>query len=96
MKLHLFSSMLLALPVTGLAASSILVEAEGFDNYGGWSLDTQFMDEMGSPYLLAHGTGTPVGDASTVVECSEAGEFRVWVSQRGLNRQHRLQTKPGT
>jgi hypothetical protein len=49
MKLSLFTSMLLALPLAGLAAPAILVEAEGFENYGGWSLDTQFMDEMGAP-----------------------------------------------
>ena len=79
MKLRQFCLMLLALPLTGFAASSILVEAEGFENYGGWSLDTQFMDTMGSPYLLAHGTGKPVGNAVTDVECPEAGEYRVWV-----------------
>lgn len=27
--------------------------------------DTQFMDQMGSPYLLAHGLGKPVADAKT-------------------------------
>ncbi|MBT3202108.1 MAG: NADH-dependent oxidoreductase, partial [Phycisphaerales bacterium] len=79
MKLRLLSLLLLAFPLNGLAAPAILVEAEGFESYGGWSLDTQFMDEMGSPYLLAHGTGTPVGNAVTVVECPEAGQFRGWV-----------------
>ena len=29
---------------------TILVEAESFDTYGGWFNDTQFMDQMGSPY----------------------------------------------
>ncbi|MBW8017217.1 MAG: FAD-dependent oxidoreductase [Planctomycetes bacterium] len=59
--------------------TSILVEAESFDDYGGWSLDTQFMDQMGSPYLIAHGVGKPVGDASTTVTCSESGSYRIWV-----------------
>ena len=42
------------------SSNSVLVETESFDDYGGWSLDTQFMDQMGSPYLIAHGIGKPV------------------------------------
>jgi hypothetical protein len=57
----------------------ILVEAEGFEARGGWVVDPQFMDIMGSPYLLAHGLGRPVADASTVVEVPAAGKYRVWV-----------------
>ena len=47
------------------AGHHILVEAEEFDDYGGWTLDSQFETEMGSPYLLAHGLGVPVADATT-------------------------------
>ena len=36
-------------------AKGILVEAESFANAGGWSIDQQFIFEMGSPYLIAHG-----------------------------------------
>ena len=43
----------------------VLVEAESFNEKGGWVLDQQFMDQMGSPFLLAHGIGKPVQDAST-------------------------------
>lgn len=57
----------------------ILVEAEDFDNYGGWVLDSQFETQMGSPYLLAHGLGRPVADASTIVAVADAGEYEVWV-----------------
>lgn len=32
--------------------SGILVEAEEFNDFGGWILDSQFKIEMGSPYLL--------------------------------------------
>ena len=42
------------------SSPSILVEAESFETHGGWKLDTQFIDTMGSPYLLAHGLGKPV------------------------------------
>jgi hypothetical protein len=31
------------------AGGQVLVEAEGFTDYGGWSLDTQFIKIMGSP-----------------------------------------------
>ncbi|MEO2046986.1 MAG: FAD-dependent oxidoreductase [Pirellulales bacterium] len=60
----------------------VLVEAEAFDDLGGWVLDQQFMDLMGSPYLLAHGIGTPVSDAITTVPFSRAGKYRVWVRTR--------------
>ncbi|MGE8154060.1 FAD-dependent oxidoreductase [Pseudomonas vancouverensis] len=59
--------------------SGILIEAEDFDNYGGWVLDSQFESVMGSPYLLAHGLGRPVADATTVVAIANAGDYHVWV-----------------
>lgn len=73
--LLLFS--LLALPA--FAADRLLVEAESFQDRGGWSLDTQFIEIMGSPYLIAHGLGTAVKDASTTVQFPKAGTYRVWV-----------------
>ena len=63
-------------------APLVLVEAEGFAETGGWVIDQQFMDEMGSPFLLAHGLGTPVADAVTDVKFPETGEYRVWVRTR--------------
>jgi hypothetical protein len=69
-----------ALTFTATAsAQQIWVEAESFNDHGGWMLDTQFIDIMGSPYLLAHGMGTPVKDASTQIKAPEAGEYRLWV-----------------
>ena len=59
--------------------SAVLVEAEAFDSVGGWTLDTQFTFEMGSPYLLAHGLGRPVDIATTKVQLPGAGAWRVWV-----------------
>ena len=55
------------------------MEAEGFAARGGWSLDTQFLREMGSPYLIAHGLGQPVADAVTTVTIPAAGSYRVFV-----------------
>lgn len=56
----------------------ILIEAEQFKDYGGWVLDAQFIEEMGSAYLLAHGLGVPVADAVTTFE-SEAGLYDLYV-----------------
>lgn len=56
----------------------VLVEAEGFNEKGGWVLDQQFMDQMGSPFLLAHGIGKPVQDASTEVMIPKKGVWHVY------------------
>jgi hypothetical protein len=60
-------------------AAEVLVETEGFAERGGWVADSQFMDIMGSPYLLAHGLGKPVANAKTEVEFPETGTYHVWV-----------------
>ncbi|MCO8120556.1 FAD-dependent oxidoreductase [Stieleria sp. TO1_6] len=60
-------------------SAEIFVETESFDDLGGWKLDTQFIQQMGSPYLLAHGLGTPVADAVTQIDIQQAGTYRVWV-----------------
>ena len=57
----------------------VLVEAESFNQHGGWKLDTQFINIMGSPYLLAHGLGKPVTDAETTVHFPQTGTYRVFV-----------------
>mgnify|MGYP001151200052 FL=1 len=59
--------------------SKLLVEAESFDRKGGWVVDQQFMDLMGSPYLMAHGMGVPVEDASTTISFPEDGTYYVFV-----------------
>lgn len=60
-------------------AEEIFIETEGFDDRGGWQLDTQFIEQMGSPYLIAHGLGQPVADASTRFNSPVDAEYRVWV-----------------
>jgi len=60
----------------------LLVETEAFAERGGWVVDQQFMDQMGSPFLLAHGLGQPVADASTRLAVAEAGTYRVWARTR--------------
>ena len=61
------------------AKAHLLVEAESFNNKGGWLVDQQFMDIMGSPYLIAHGMGKPVEDASTKISFPKVGKYYVYV-----------------
>lgn len=64
----------------------VFIDVESFADKGGWKVDQQFMDVMGSPYLLAHGAGVPVDDASQQVDLPGRGEWHVfartfnWVS----------------
>lgn len=57
------------------------IEAESFKNLGGWAIDQQSMDQMGSPYIMAHGLGVPVADAETEIDVS-AGRYAVWAHTR--------------
>ena len=68
------------------AAHGILIEAESMDSYGGWVLDQQSMVSMGSPYLLAHGMGVPVQDASTTITSENGGTYHLWVRTRDWTR----------
>lgn len=67
---------------SGKGAAGVLVEACGFDEVGGWVLDTQFYQQMGGVQLLAHGMGKPVANARTSFDLPEAGKWRVWVRTR--------------
>ncbi|MDI9605661.1 MAG: FAD-dependent oxidoreductase [Bacteroidota bacterium] len=60
-------------------AQSLFIEAESFQQKGGWVVDQQFMDLMGSPYLMAHGLGTTVEDATTTVHFAKSGEYTLFV-----------------
>ena len=73
---------LLATAAAPAAEHTVLVEAEAFDDLGAWVIDQQFMDEMGSPFVLAHGLGVPVKDASTAVTFPSMGTHHVWVRTR--------------
>ncbi len=59
--------------------ATLWLEAESFAQKGGWSVDQQFTFEMGSPYLIAHGMGQPVEDASTIVKFPAKGKYHIWV-----------------
>lgn len=82
-----------AMPV--VSAATVLVEAESFANHGGWTLDTQFIREMGSPYLLAHGLGKPVADATTTVAIPKAGTWHMWVRTKDWVARWKAPGTPG-
>ena len=80
MKRHIFILLLSALPVAQAGTpEGVLVEAESFRDKGGWVVDQQFMDAMGSPYLMAHGMGVPVDDARTTADIPAPGRYDVYV-----------------
>lgn len=60
------------------AGEIVWIEAEQFKDCGGWTNDAQFVDRMGSPYLMAVGLGIPVDDAVTTVVVPRPGRYRLW------------------
>ena len=94
---HKFLGLLLAGLVLGATAGSpaeLLVEAEALAELGGWVVDQQSIDVMGSSYLLAHGLGEPVAAAAGTVRFPESGSYRMWVRTRDWVPDH--PATPGT
>jgi hypothetical protein len=60
-------------------SGEMLIETESFENKGGWVLDPQFTDQMGSPYLMAHGLGVPVENATATIHTYKPGKYHIWV-----------------
>ncbi len=76
--------------------TEIWIETESFDFLGGWIVDPQSMDQMGSPYLMAHGMGVPVADAETVCRIPESGVYTVWARTRDWTAPWQRGTPGGT
>lgn len=94
------SLMIFSLAVLSAATPEgiVLIEAESFDvqdGYTGWVVDQQFMDQMGSAYLLAHGLGVPVEDVSKTVTIPKTGPWRVWVRTRDWTAPWKAPEPPG-
>ena len=92
------TALCLAICASTLLASAqdqVLIEAESFKVPGGWKLDTQFITEMGSPYLLAHGLGRPVADATTTVELPAGGRWNVFVRTKNWVARWKAPGAPG-
>ncbi len=60
----------------------IWIEAESVESLGGWLVDSQSMEEIGSAYIMAHGMGTPVADAERSFKVKEDGTYHVWARTR--------------
>ncbi|MDA1201723.1 MAG: FAD-dependent oxidoreductase [Planctomycetota bacterium] len=84
-----------SISASAASAATLLVEAESFEDRGGWKLDTQFIRAMGSPYLLAHGLGQPVADATTTVRIPTAGTWHVWVRTKDWVARWKAPGTPG-
>ena len=67
---------------------NILAETQDFDNTGGWVVDSQFEAVMGSPYLLAHGLGCPVADATTNIHVEIGGKYSLFVRAKDWVPEH--------
>ena len=74
--------------VTMVKPGFLWIDAEDFEDYGGWCLDTQFVHLMGSAYLIAAGIGRPVQDARTTIQLSEGGDYRLWVRSKNWLPSH--------
>ncbi len=73
----------------------IWIEAESFGDKGGWVVDQQYMDLMGSPYIMAHGMGKPVQDAVAKVAVPDAGkDASTFPDNQNFNRAKRLLPVP--
>ncbi len=75
--------------------TTVFIETESFQNIGGWVIDQQFMDVMGSPYLMAHGLGIPVEDASTTVKFKTVGTYYLFVRTRNWTARWSQKDAPG-
>jgi len=60
----------------------IFLEAEAFEKLGGWVVDTAAMETIHSAYVMAHGMGVPVENASTRFHVDAAGRYFVWALTR--------------
>lgn len=90
-----FLIVLFALSPLILFSQSMLIEAERFSDKGGWLVDQQFTDQMGSPFLLAHGMGRPVSDARQSIEFPETGDYFVFIRTWNWNSPWNPELAPG-
>lgn len=71
------------------------IEAESFSNLGGWVVDQQSMNIMGSSYVMAHGMGVPVPDATTWITLPESGKWYAYARTRDWTAVWKRGTAPG-
>ena len=75
--------------------AEIFLEAESFTDLGGWTVDTQSMEVIGSSYLMAHGMGRPVADAKTFFQVGSEGEYKIYALTRDWTKQWDVKVPAG-
>lgn len=94
MKIIYIALLLINFSVFGQKAT-IFIEAESFLNKGGWVVDQQSMDVMQSAYLMAHGLGMPVSDATTSINVPSNGKYSIWVRTKDWVAPWNVKGAPG-
>ena len=62
------------------SSNSVMLLATQFADKGDWTVEQQFVLQMGSSYLLAHGLGSPLAkDAVTSFNIEEEGDYTLLV-----------------
>lgn len=61
-----------------LPEKTLFIPTASFDDAGGWFVDSEFILELGFPYLLAHGLGVPVPDAKKTITITEGGIYHLY------------------
>lgn len=62
------------------SSNSLMLLATKFADRGDWTVEQQFVLQMGSSYLLAHGIGSPLEkDAVTSFEIAQEGDYNLLV-----------------
>jgi len=67
--------------------NSVMALATTFDDMGDWTVEQQFVLQMGSSYLLAHGIGKPLTkDAVTTVNIPADGKYQLLVRTKNWTK----------
>lgn len=76
--------------------NSVMVLATTFADKGDWTVEQQFVLQMGSSYLLAHGIGTPLAkDAVTTVNVPADGNYNILVRTKNWTKHWSEGPTPG-
>ncbi len=78
--IRVFLTLSIVLVAGYVYGQQVLIEAEFFENRGGWVSDHQAFEKIKSAYLMAHGLGRTVEDAETTIHFTSAGKYHVYVS----------------
>jgi hypothetical protein len=93
---YLFGAFFLfSISLFGKKHHTVFLEVESFSERGGWVIDQQSMDVMGSAYLLAHGLGDPVEDAVTAMDIPRKSKYYIWVRTRNWVAPWQVNGTPG-